>query len=717
MKMHIENEVILGNTGESKSFTISASAKAFQILSSGIYKHKIRAIVREVICNANDAHIFGKTSEKFIITSPTVLNLQFIVRDFGPGLSHEDMTEVYTRYFESTKADCNEQTGAFGLGAKSPFAYTDTFTVASYYEGQCTIYNAMVANGQPSLVKIYSGPFEDGDRSGIEVTVPVKETDVAKWQQEISTMLLPFDKSKYELKNLSTAVGSLADDPNYSTDWYSASSNSHYKNGIFAIYGNIVYPLDGTPGLKAEWLRGKHNALMFHFPLGTLLPQPSREELQMDEFTIKNICDRVNSVNNKMMTDDIKHLKSITNIRELLRKIHSMHSNQYHILERSNVEFNGKTLSQINKTLNLQHIEPYYRGFGCRVYQIGESANRLKTVVTASRYSYTKASQVELISLFGYNVKKAIVIINDLDNQSKLHYSMKGLVHSGLWQERTLVTVVSETVIDDALPEIQAVMAGDEVVVYKTSEMEDIRKLVPGYIKVKVARNSARPSTPNVITHTWDANRNMYISQSRRCSTDEIAELTGYVMGVNSGINMVPSLGFSNVFNIQFSTISSVLSKYTKEPIHQVKKTTFNRIVKNKNVKCAFEKFSQIIEDLVNSIDTFKVEYDEVFVKNILAHEEFTKLKEYLNLGWTPKERMLSSLIDTIAIVSGLPGDHTLVKTIQKYDGKRLEATNLHGERLREFETTNPMANFVLYRIRTLEEPMLSDIKNGIKLP
>ena len=59
MKLHsaVQNEAILSNVGEVGEFRIRNSAKAFNILSSGLYANKIRAIIRELSCNAVDSHV------------------------------------------------------------------------------------------------------------------------------------------------------------------------------------------------------------------------------------------------------------------------------------------------------------------------------------------------------------------------------------------------------------------------------------------------------------------------------------------------------------------------------------------------------------------------------------------------------------------------------------------------------------------------------------
>ena len=123
-----DNQPILSNVGETGEFRIRNSAKAFSILSSGLYANKIRAIIRELSCNAVDSHVAaGKADVPFEVHLPTALSPWFSIRDFGTGLSHEQVTKIYTTYFESTKTDSNDFIGALGLGSKSPFSYTNNF--------------------------------------------------------------------------------------------------------------------------------------------------------------------------------------------------------------------------------------------------------------------------------------------------------------------------------------------------------------------------------------------------------------------------------------------------------------------------------------------------------------------------------------------------------------------------------------------------------------
>ena len=133
-------DVTLSNVGNTGEFKIKNSRKAFQILSSGLYSNKIKAIIRELSTNALDSHrAAGTVDTPFEVHLPTILEPYFSVRDYGTGLTDQEIESIYTTYFESTKTNSNEYIGALGLGSKSPFSYTDNFTVTSVKNGSKSI--------------------------------------------------------------------------------------------------------------------------------------------------------------------------------------------------------------------------------------------------------------------------------------------------------------------------------------------------------------------------------------------------------------------------------------------------------------------------------------------------------------------------------------------------------------------------------------------------
>lgn len=140
-----ENKAVLSNVSAGTSFKITASAKAFVVLSSGLYSDKVRAVVRELSCNAYDSHVAaGKKDVPFNVHLPTQFEPWFSVRDFGTGMTKEQVLDLYSTYFESTKTQSNDFVGALGLGSKSPFSYVENFSVVSTKDGKTGYYTAYI---------------------------------------------------------------------------------------------------------------------------------------------------------------------------------------------------------------------------------------------------------------------------------------------------------------------------------------------------------------------------------------------------------------------------------------------------------------------------------------------------------------------------------------------------------------------------------------------
>ena len=189
-------------------FQIKATGKAFRILSDGLYSDKIRAIMRELSCNAYDAHVDAKNLDKpFVIHMPNRLEPTFKIRDYGIGLSHDDVINVYTTYFESTKTDSNDYIGCLGLGSKSPFSYVDNFSIISYLKGKKRIYNAFLNEEETPTIALLS-ESNTKEANGLEVSFPVQANDTRRFEetaQDVFTYfkLKPkFEGAKIEVKDI-----------------------------------------------------------------------------------------------------------------------------------------------------------------------------------------------------------------------------------------------------------------------------------------------------------------------------------------------------------------------------------------------------------------------------------------------------------------------------------------------------------------------------------
>ena len=180
----VKDPIQSSGLGDRNNFSIAASAKAFDILSSNLYQNKILAVIREVSCNAADANkSVGKDTSTIRVHVPTFGEPWFSVRDQGPGLSQTDVMQLYTTYFQSTKDNSDDLIGGFGLGSKSPFAVADQFTVTSWHGGFQSEYVMYKDAGLPRVNLIRSVP--SNEPTGMLVQVPSTK-DFRTWAEEIT---------------------------------------------------------------------------------------------------------------------------------------------------------------------------------------------------------------------------------------------------------------------------------------------------------------------------------------------------------------------------------------------------------------------------------------------------------------------------------------------------------------------------------------------------
>lgn len=281
-----------GNFSESQ-FTIKASRKAFKILSDSLYSDKIKAIIRELSCNAYDAHVDANNLDTpFDIHLPSRLNPSFYIRDYGIGLSRDQVENLYTTYFESTKTESNDVVGCLGLGSKSPFSYTTMFTVTSYYEGVKYTFNSMLnSDGFPSIMLI--NECSTDEHNGLKIEFAVKPDDHYSFSRKAEDVFKYFS---VQPKFLNSDV--KIEPVNYSTfvkGSYGVRLGSSWNSKSNAIMGNVAYPITidkcGLSTREIDFL--KNVDVDMFFKIGELDVAASREGLSYDDATTQCIKNRI----------------------------------------------------------------------------------------------------------------------------------------------------------------------------------------------------------------------------------------------------------------------------------------------------------------------------------------------------------------------------------------------------------------------------------------
>jgi hypothetical protein len=313
-------------TVQNSQFKVATNSKIFSILSDSIYVRKIDAVIREICCNAYDAHIEAGQNRRFLVKLPSDFDPEFKVRDFGLGLSHEDMS-MYTIYGESTKSFSNAYIGAFGIGAKSPFAYTNIFNVTSYQNGKARAYSMFVEDGAPQMTLL--GEFEIDEPSGLEIFFPVRPADIRDFQDK-AIRILSFMSDKMEIKGVPDRWHEEFDLEVKKHEWVDAPyigpgyQTSHIDLdtkclGLRILQGNVAYEMSESEVTEifklaigndydriVRYLKTSFYLNGFiRVPNGTFVPHPSRERLTFDDLTKKDLKNIFSKVFQHFVYDDI----------------------------------------------------------------------------------------------------------------------------------------------------------------------------------------------------------------------------------------------------------------------------------------------------------------------------------------------------------------------------------------------------------------------------
>lgn len=270
-----------------KAFGIAATAKAFDILSSKLYTDARLAIVRELSTNAYDSQVEAGTADRpFDVHLPNSMEPYLSIRDYGTGLSPEQVEHIYTTYFASTRNDSDDYVGALGLGSKSPFAYTDQFTVTSYQDGRAYAYSAYKnEQGEPTIALLSDDPTDEAN--GVEIRLNTQDNDGYDF-------LIAARKVYRFFPVCPNVTGQRLDmeehEPIFEGDGYKLyRGSSGLPAKVNVVMGNICY------AVKQSTVSGKlgyEGYLLLEAEIGECEIAASREELHMSEATIAAIQDR-----------------------------------------------------------------------------------------------------------------------------------------------------------------------------------------------------------------------------------------------------------------------------------------------------------------------------------------------------------------------------------------------------------------------------------------
>ena len=257
------------------------NAKAFEMLARQ-YSDPIKAILQEIGANAADSHIrAARPAIPFTVKLPNSLDDHLRIRDFGIGMSKDVIYDVYINYMKSDKTQTNEETGFFGIGSKTPLAYTDSFNITTYNDGTMSMYSlGYNERGIPELNEF--GDYSTEEPNGVEVSFSVKPDDFNKFADAAEKVYSFFETRPAVTGNGRCSFKSI-DKVLEGDDWYLRAVG--WSDSAMVIMGNIAYPIDH------DHFESKHSDILNSgfvgkVPMASVNITPSREALEYTNLTI-----------------------------------------------------------------------------------------------------------------------------------------------------------------------------------------------------------------------------------------------------------------------------------------------------------------------------------------------------------------------------------------------------------------------------------------------
>lgn len=361
-----QNNIVTQGVQEAISFGIKSDGLAhiFNVLRNQLYSNKILAILREYSCNAVDAHVEANCEERPIkVSLPSRLMPELKIRDYGLGLSENDIKEIYAFYGESTKRKSNSLIGQLGLGSKSAFAYGDNFVINSFFNGVKITYNAYIDETQVGqIAKLSSCPTDE--ENGVEIVIPVKQSDFDNFTTTAEELFAHFKVRpiiegvadfNYPVKNIT-----LSGD-----NWRMFEKHNLYNYEHHIIMGNIRYRIDkvalklnedGSTSFDDEIIDSmlSNCKMEIDIPIGELDIAASRESLQYTNKTIDCIKKSILTIKDeleKRLLLEYKSVDSLWSYKCLMAKMEDFHHPYYtiyNIISKHNnaaFQYDGKVIT------------------------------------------------------------------------------------------------------------------------------------------------------------------------------------------------------------------------------------------------------------------------------------------------------------------------------------------------------------------------------------
>ncbi|UOX40388.1 RIIA lysis inhibitor [Aeromonas phage GomatiRiver_11] len=694
-----EQDVMFGNAPKKRTgFKIQTGRKAFQVLSEKLYKDKAEAVLRELSCNAVDIHCeLGKGDVPFHVTLPTAIYPWFVIRDFGSGLSQDQIDEIFTVYFASTKDNSDDAIGGFGLGCKSPFAYSESgggFTVKSYQNGMCTVYNMYMDDGEPFATPMSTTPTDE--ENGLEILVPIPDHEHARWKVLAKKVFRAFDRCKPYITNMDASqIDTFPDEE----EFFHADDFGN-SGEVYAVIGGVVYPIPQRLLEGSMVFRYAGRPAYIKCPIGSVDIAPSREELSLTKEGEEYLIERMKNFSAQFANTIKKEFAGITNERQAVIKAQSY--NSYVINSISDLEINGVPIQTlINRYTNMTDLS----GYTVYAYRNGS----LKMHETKCGYSWRQRN-IDAKNVFGIHRTHVHVLICDttdgvLNTVRAYHHHIGDNPPTVVINKHGWLSKSKYAIFGKNMANICEKFQPGERTILKFSEMGEILKEFKLHKRKTAVPKDAKPNVYRYYIDETDC-----IERDALVMTPaEIRELEG--IGIISYGDLFDRIALKPSNSMRRSVVSKLTTLGAKE-VFVIENGKRNPAVKAPKLKCgflwAYEQYAKAFTefDVLSGECPLISEYDEAIRLKKMGLFDF----EITTNFDTNNDDFLADAAQWVE--AGNPDFADFEDLKQSIDDANSKYASEFDEYMQNVKTKHPLLFAVAESSITLTDEILEDIKN-----
>jgi len=328
MQLHDTDQTVSVSGGTAIQMTMDAnSAIGFSLSIDKLYVHKIESVIREICSNARDSHVeAGKADVPFEIYLPSEISPYLVIKDQGTGLNEADAIKYLSQLYSSSKQNTNKAVGAYGIGAKSPFAISDSYNIECIKDGvKCSFQFFRSGRSLPQLMLLDKSPTDEPN--GVAFRIHVRDLQRKKYEDALKTQMFMFEPKPnidgaawpYDKPEMTLQRGNIRA--------YAAHDQRDFFGPFALEMGGVTYPFKpDSVNPECEQLfeairqtLGRNEIVVISVPIGSVEVPGDRERVEYSDFTIKNLIKELQGVGDAFTKDKTdKYLKDFSEVKNFL---------------------------------------------------------------------------------------------------------------------------------------------------------------------------------------------------------------------------------------------------------------------------------------------------------------------------------------------------------------------------------------------------------------